>query len=108
MTTRLGTVAAAGIAGLLVTLPFAVLEFATYNPRFPLSEFPVQLFVALSIMAALASFGALSVVRIARAGQIKARVFSFALAVAGAGVMAWAWTDLVVDQMPCFLGGTGC
>jgi hypothetical protein len=40
--------------------------------------------------------------------RILANPFSLLLSVILLAVFAWAWGGLVIDQMPCFLGGSGC
>jgi len=40
--------------------------------------------------------------------RILANPFSLSLSVIFFAVFTWLWVALVIDQMPCFLGGSGC
>jgi hypothetical protein len=51
----------------------------------------------------------LTVRNLRRAGNsILANPFSLLLSVIFFAVFAWQWVALIMDQMPCFLGGSGC
>jgi arginine exporter protein ArgO len=100
------TAAWAALLAAVMTLPLAMLEYVNFT--LPLSMFPVTLFVALWVMAALFWFCALSAARLWMHRLTAANVFWCAVAVVGAVVMGTAWLTFVVVQMPCFLGGRGC
>lgn len=96
------------IIGLLVTLPFALLEWATYDSSLLRSSFPIPLFVGMWVAAGVFFYLALSIVRTLRGRTIGTRPYLFGFKAIAAALIAWTWTSLVIDQMPCFLGATGC
>jgi hypothetical protein len=96
------------IVGLLLVLPFAVMEWSTSTGA-PRSDFHVAWFVAMWFSAALFLQVLMSMVHAMRAGTFAiANPVWFALKLALLAVIAWSWVGLVVDQWPCFLGATGC
>lgn len=94
--------------GVLVVLPFATLEWATRS-HLPRSTFPPIMFFVMWLVAAVVVLILTRMMRMLRAGNLRFTNLGF-LAVQGAVVIfiTWSWMALVVDQMPCFLGATGC
>lgn len=106
---RVGTVnVVAVLGGFVLVLPLMVLERSTASDL-PRSTFAFWWFVYLWILAALFVGGTIRAVQLMQARQVAAlRSISMSVRVAFLGVLAWAWVSMVVDQMPCFLGATGC
>ena len=93
----------------LCVLPFMILEWATRSNA-PRSDASPMLWVVLWLLSTgfVAAF-MLTVRNFRRAGNtIMAHPVSLLLGVIFLAVLAWAWGALVIDQMPCFLGGSGC
>lgn len=94
--------------GFLLVLPLAILEWVTAS-ELPRSNFAFPLFVIMWFLIVVFILGLLQVVRTARAGNITmANGVFLAFKVVVLGVIAWSWVGLAIDQMPCFLGATGC
>ncbi len=101
------TLTHAGLIGLLVTLPFVVLELYNRDPA--LVAFPVALFVGMWFFSAVFFYLMFSIVRIVRQGKTKEKWSPLVLQIIIAVLIAHGWIYLVfVDQMPCFLGAMGC
>jgi hypothetical protein len=105
------TLGGAVLFGLLLIAPFAFME-RWNNPvirsgKFP---FPYTLFFGLWLMPTVFFLGATPIVRRWRAGEsILAHPVALLLRVAFLAIVAIGWVNLVLDQMPCFLGGVpGC
>jgi hypothetical protein len=101
----------AAVAGFVLVLPLMTLEWATSSNR-PRTDFTFPLFVFLWLLAALFIRTFISVVRTALAmleGHV-AVLSSISLLprIAFLGLSGWVWVSWVVDQMPCFLGASGC
>ena len=94
--------------GLLLVLPLAIFEWTTASDL-PRSNLAFPLFVVMWFLVVVFTLVLLQIVRAARAGNIAMtnRVL-IAFKVALLGVIAWSWVGLVIDQIPCFLGATGC
>jgi len=97
----------AAIVGLVVVLPFVILEVinqTTFN-----LEFPFPLFVLMWLLAASSVLVATPVVRSLRTSAGRgASVVRLMPRVVLVILIAWLWVDLVADQMPCFLGVPNC
>lgn len=99
---------AAPIIGLLVMLPFMLMEWLT-GSDLPRSNFPIQLFIALWIQITIFILLSVSIVKTWRKNKKSRKEYVFvSIKVVVAVIMAWAWLTLMVDQMPCFFGATGC
>jgi len=101
----------AAVAGFVLVLPLMTLEWATRSNR-PRTDFAVPLFVFLWLLAALFIRTFIGVVRTAQA-ILQGRVavlssISLVPRIAFLGLIAWVWVSWVIDQMPCFLGASGC
>ncbi|MGH2825658.1 MAG: hypothetical protein ACRDKF_01655 [Actinomycetota bacterium] len=94
--------------GFLLVLPFMILEWSTRSEQ-PRSDFSVFLFILMWLAAVVSLFVLMPMVQTIRAGNFAvANPVSTVLKVALLVVIAWWWVGLVFDQMPCFLGATGC
>lgn len=105
------TLAAAVLFGLLLIAPFAFMEYWN-NPviQSGASPFPVMLFIGLWLTPVMFFLGATPIVRSVRAGEsVLAHPISLVLRVLFLTFVAILWLNLIIDQMPCFLGGVpGC
>lgn len=103
--------AVAALAGLLIMLPFMILEWTT-SSDLPRSQFAFPLFVFLWLLAAAfirMSVGVLRTAMAIRGQQVAVlRSVSVVARVAVLALIAWTWVSWIVDQWPCFLGATGC
>lgn len=92
----------------LIVAPFALLEWITAS-NLPRSNFPIQLFIALWIEAVIFILLLVSIVNSLREKKMTEKEYVFlGLKVILEGIVAWAFITIIVDQMPCFLGATGC
>jgi hypothetical protein len=106
--TRNGHLAVAAVTGLLVTLPFMILEWVTSSDA-PRSDFSTLMFGVMAVSAGLFALMLMQAARTVRAGNMTiARSTSVVLRAVLVGLIGSAWLGLVVDQMPCFLGAKGC
>jgi hypothetical protein len=96
------------VIGLLMVLPFMTLEWMTRSDL-PRSTFSPLWFFMMWLLAAVFVLMLIRIVKTVRAGNVEMANLGFlVLKVAFSGYIAWSWVTLVVDQMPCFLGATGC
>jgi hypothetical protein len=106
--TRIGHLGLVAVTGLLVTLPFMILEWATSSDA-PRPEFSTLMFGVMAVSAGFFALMLTQAARTVRAGNTTiARTTSVVLRVVLLGMIGSAWLGLVVDQMPCFLGAAGC
>jgi hypothetical protein len=94
------------LVGLLIVAPFFALEWYTTSgyPR----GVPWGVFVILFVAAILFITLLLSVFKDIRENAVRSKWAWFALKVILLLPPALAFTQMVIDQMPCFLGGRGC
>ena len=94
------------IASVLI-LPFMLLEWVNrqnFNEGFPFVLFSLMWILPTAFFAIL-----FPLVRSARAGEnLMARPIRLAVKILALGLLAWLWTMLLFDQMPCFLGVPNC
>jgi hypothetical protein len=96
------------ISFILCVVPFMILEWATRSDA-PRSNASPMLWVVLWLLSTGFIAVLMLIVRNIQAGnRILANPFSLLLNFVFFAVFAWLWAALVVDQMPCFLGGSGC
>jgi hypothetical protein len=94
--------------GFLLVLPFMIMEWSTSSGQ-PRSDFSVLWFILMWFSAAVFILVLMPIVQSIRAGNFTiGNPVSTVLKIALLSVLAWAWVGLVMDQMPCFLGATGC
>ena len=97
----------ASLAGLLLVLPFLILEWA--NRRSFQEAFPAFLFGILWLLITLLVMTFVPILRALQAGNgISARPIPLALRVTAVVVLAWLWASVLIDQMPCFLSALDC
>lgn len=87
------------IVALASVIPFMFLELINRR-RFD-EPFPVPLFVTLWILSSAFVVVGSPIARGPRSAGLAFRVTLLAL-------IAWLWGGIVMDQMPCFLGGQNC
>lgn len=110
MKTMLASPILAGVISfLLCVLPFMILEWTTRSDL-PRSNASPMLWVVLWLLSTGFIAILMLIVRNLRRteNRIPAKPFSLLLGVIFFAVFASQWVALVIDQMPCFLGGTGC
>lgn len=96
------------IISFLIVLPFMILEWATRSDA-PRSNASGILFVIMWFLPMLSILIMMPIVRSVRAGtSIAAKPINLVLRVVFSAWLVWIWVALVMDQMPCFLGATGC
>jgi hypothetical protein len=99
------------ISFILCVLPFMILEWATRSNA-PRSDASPMLWVVLWLLSTGFIVLLMLLVRNARRARAGNRIltnpFSLLLSAIFLAVFAWQWLALVMDQMPCFLGASGC
>lgn len=94
--------------GFLAVLPFMFMEWINAS-NLPRSNFPIQIFIALWIEAVIFILLLGSMANTLRRKNILGKDYIyFLLKAIFSGMIAWAWITLILDQIPCFLGATGC
>lgn len=91
-----------------IMVPFLVLDFATRtdNAR---SQVSIEWFAFAWLQLAISVLALMPIVHNLRAGNsIIANPVSLSLRVLLSGILVWTWAEFMLDQMPCFLGATGC
>lgn len=95
------------IISLLLILPLMILEIV--NRRNFNEGFPIPLFVILWLLPVLFIVAVLPLVRNLRAGNsLIASPVSLLIRVVVLVFIAWLWTGILIDQIPCFLGVPNC
>ncbi len=94
------------VIGFLATAPFYVLQYY-YSGGYPLGV-PEALFRMMWVETTLLSFLGFSIRRTQFSNPTRQWIIPFLLKFAAVIVITIAWITLVIDQMPCFLGGRGC
>ena len=97
------------ISFILCVLPFMILEWATRSNA-PRSDASFMLWIVLWLLSMIFIAVLMTIVQsLRRAGNnIAANPVSLLFRLLLAVLFAWLWGALVIDQMPCFLGGSGC
>ena len=94
--------------GFFFVLPFLIFELATRS-NLPRSNASIILFVLMWLLSTAFIAILMLIVRNVRAGNyILANPVFLLVSVVFLVSTAWGWGTLVIDQMPCFLGATGC
>lgn len=94
------------VIGFLATTPFYALEYY-YSVGYPRGV-PEALFRMMWVETTLLSFLGFSIYRTQFANPTKQWIIPLLLKLAAIIFIGFAWTMIVIDQMPCFLGGRGC
>lgn len=95
------------LISLLLVLPFMILELI--NRQGFNEGFPIPLFVIMWLLPLIFIVVLMPIVRNVRAGNsLMASPISLLIRVVLLILIAWMWTSLLIDQMPCFLGVPNC
>lgn len=95
------------LISLLLVVPFMIMEIV--NRRGFNEGFPIPLFVIMWLLPILFMIILMPIVRTIRAGNsIMASPVSLLIRVVILVLVAWLWTGILIDQMPCFLGVPNC
>ena len=94
------------VIGFAATAPFYAMEYY-YSGGCP-QGVPEALFRSMWIETTLLSFLGFSLYRTQFSKPTRQWIVPFVLKLIAVSVITFAWIVLVVDQMPCFLGGRGC
>jgi len=108
MKTILTNLSSSVIISLLIVLPFMILELVTRS-NIPRSNLSIGGFVYMWLFPMTFILILMPIVRNIRAGNnVMANPVSLLLRVVFLVILVWAWGAFIIDQMPCFLGGSGC
>ena len=109
MNNILSSLRLSAIISFLIVLPFMILEWATRS-NLPRSNASGILFVMMWLLPMLSILILMPIVRnLRRVGNsLVVNPINLVLRVVFSAYLVWMWFGLVIDQMPCFLGGTGC
>ncbi|MEW5938447.1 MAG: hypothetical protein AB1750_02190 [Chloroflexota bacterium] len=95
------------ILSFLLILPFMLLEWI--NRRSFNEGYPIVLFVILWLLPVIFLVALTPIVRNVRAGNgLLANPAMLLFRVALMGLVAFVWTSLLIDQLPCFMGVQYC
>lgn len=102
-------ISAVVISFIFCVLPFMILEWATRSDL-PRSDASPMLWIVMWFLSAVFIAILMTIVRNLRqaVNSIQANPVSLLVRVGLLVLFAWNWGFLVMDQMPCFLGGSGC
>lgn len=95
------------LIGLIFTAPFFILEWFTTS-GFTGSDFPFVLFLFMWVNASVFILLLLSVFTDLRVVGGKFNAGWVLLKTVFLVMVLSAWVTILIDQMPCFLGGSGC
>jgi len=91
----------------ILVIPFMVMEVV--NRRSFNEGFPIPLFVFMWVLPMLFIVTLMPIVRNVRTGNsLIVRPVSLLIRVVILVFIAWMWTSILIDQMPCFLGIPNC
>ncbi len=107
MKTALTNLGLPALIGLLLVLPFMLMELVNrwnYQEGFPVNLFGMMWLSAVAFVVIL-----MPIVRNVRAGNsLMANPVSLLLRVVFLAFIARMWIGILLDQMPCFLGVPNC
>ena len=107
MQTILTNLRSPALISLLFVLPFMILEVV--NRRNFNEGFPIVLFGLMWLLPMIFIVTLTPIVRNVRAGNsIIASPVNLLIRVVILVFIAWMWTSILIDQMPCFLGVPNC
>lgn len=102
-----GNLKKSAVLSLLIVLPFMFLEFV--NGGYSLHGFPVPLFGFMWLLALSFIVLLVPILRSLQTGnRATPETIRLFLRLCLLILIAWMWTSLVLDQMPCFLGVPNC
>jgi hypothetical protein len=95
------------LISLLLVIPFMIMEVV--NRRGFNEGFPIPLFVMMWLLPLSFILTVMPIVRNLRAGNsLITQPVSLLIRIVILVFVAWMWTSLLIDQMPCFLGVPNC
>ncbi len=95
------------IISFILVFPFIILELVNRR-NFP-ENFPIVLFGLLWLLPIIFIVTLTPIIQTVRTGNsVMAKPISLLLRVALLLFIAWFWSGIVIDQMPCFLGVPNC
>ena len=101
------TLRSPSLISLLLVIPFMIMEIV--NRRGFDEGFPIPLFIIMWILPVLFILIGVPILRNLRAGNsLMAQPVNFLIRVVILVVIAFLWTGILLDQMPCFLGIPNC
>jgi len=101
------TLRSPAIISSILVLPFMILELI--NRRSFHEGFPIPLFGILWLLPMAFILILMPIVQNVQAGnRIMADPISLSLRVAFLILIAWLWSGIILDQLPCFLGVPNC
>ena len=101
------SIGSSALISLLFILPFIIMEVV--NRRNFNEGFPIPLFIMMWILPVIFILTIMPIIRNVRAGNsLMAQLINLLLRVVVLVLVAWMWTGLLIDQMPCFLGVPNC
>ena len=106
MRTVSANVKAPALISLAIVFPFILMEIV--NRRNLPGEFPYVLFGALWVAMLLFILILKPILKNFHSGVLHITVFNVITRTVFLAALGYFWISLVVDQMPCFLGGTNC
>ena len=107
MTTMLKKLESPSLISFILVLPFIILEWV--NRRDFHEGFPVVLFGLMWLIPVVFMLILMPVIRNARAGNsIMTNPMPLFIRVAFLVFITIVWTNILIDQMPCFLGVPFC
>jgi hypothetical protein len=104
MSARSKAVAQAPLVSALLVLPFLLLELINrhgFGEGFPFPLFGFLWLLPIGFLLTLAPL-------IRKDARSRMGRGNLVVRVALLGLLAWLWTGIVIDQMPCFLGVPNC
>lgn len=106
----LATFGTAALIGLVLTVPFVLLEWRYNTAQMPsLFHFPLPLFGILWLLPTLFVFLATPIVRSLKIGdKLLTHPIRLSLRIVFLAFTALLWMGIVQDQLPCFLGVPNC
>ena len=95
------------LISLIFVVPFMILELV--NRQNFNKDFPLPLFVIMWLLPMIFIVTLMPMVRNMRMGNgLMAHPINLLIRVILLILIAWIWTSLLIDQMPCFLGVPNC
>ena len=105
--TILKSIGSPALISLLLILPFMIMEVV--NRRNFNEGFPIPLFVIMWLLPVLFILTGMPILRNVRAGNsILVKPVILLIRVVFLILIVWFWGNLLIDQMPCFLGVANC
>ena len=101
------TIRSPALISLLLVIPFMVMEIV--NRRGFHEGFTIPLFAMMWILPVIFIITGMPILQNLRAGNsLMAQPVNLLIRIVILVFVAWMWTSLLIDQMPCFLGVPNC